>query len=204
MGLSILLNVISILMLVFSGFFLVITRKWSIREIQRIEKKKREVGEVIESADQMIDELNRFSDYLIGNIEKKIYETQGLLVQIDDEIRIKKDLVHKKIFSQKQDSAKNNEDIITGSNTKTVIPFSNKNIAVNMKKLQVYSKVRIPETKPADQIINSNNKSRQIVQLAENGLNETEIAKRLNVGRGEIQLILGMKNCKTSKSTVNE
>ena len=37
-----------------------------------------------------------------------------------------------------------------------------------------------------------NIRHKEVLELAENGMNDTEIAKKLNMGKGEVQLILGM------------
>jgi len=40
--------------------------------------------------------------------------------------------------------------------------------------------------------LNLNSKQREVLKLANEGLSDTEIAKRLNIGKGEVQLILGL------------
>jgi orotate phosphoribosyltransferase-like protein len=47
-------------------------------------------------------------------------------------------------------------------------------------------------SKVKEKIISINNKHNEVITLANKGLNETEIARKLNMGKGEIQLILGV------------
>ncbi len=196
MILSLFLNVISVLILIFSLIYLFVVRKWSKRELRRIENKKTEIETILESADEMIDELNRFSDYIILNIAEKTHEVEEMLQQLDDNIKERRQLLD--TFTQSnagEDKTKTEEaDNVEEDVCNTVIPLLNKSAGSFLKRANIYSKPTAKEIRPAEKIINSNTKSRQIVLLAEKGFDETEIAKRLNVGRGEIQMILGMRN----------
>lgn len=49
-----------------------------------------------------------------------------------------------------------------------------------------------PLGKTKEKPILSNKKHMEVINLAHKGLNETEIARKLNMGKGEIQLILGV------------
>lgn len=200
MGMTIFFNILAILVLISSILFFTATRKWSIREIQRIEKKKEEIEEILGSADQMLDELNRFSDYMVTHIEDKVREIESMIVKIDVKVDDSKSTLAQKAVATQQGGShgcyeKNNQN--EGNVSKTIVPFSNKGIAFNANKIysySSYSSATISENRVAEKIINSNIKSKQIISLAEKGFSETEIAKKLNVGRGEIQLVLGMRN----------
>ena len=41
-------------------------------------------------------------------------------------------------------------------------------------------------------IVSANSKYKEVISLSQSGLNETQIAKKLNMGKGEIQLVLGI------------
>ena len=133
----------------------------------------------------MLDELNKFSDYMLSHVEERIQDAQTMLIKVDNDIEKKKDLLVEN---------KNIRDFTGVIDSKIVVPFLSKNIECNSNKIRTYSKENISRLKPSENTINSNMKSRQIIALSEKGLNEAEIAKKLNIGRGEIQLILGMKN----------
>ena len=200
MGISIFFNVLAIFVLLLSMIFLIIIRKWSAREIKRIDKKKNEIEEMLLSADQMIDELNRFSDYMIGHIEEKVQEAEELILQIDNkidnrQIAVQDELIITRSVEEKMRNLKNQAE---KANAKTIIPFTNKASVVNPGKMQMYTRTGTIGGSPSDNLLKSNLKTKQIISLAEKGLDEAEIAKMLNVGRGEIQLILGMRNGTTS------
>lgn len=204
MGMVIFFNILAILVLIVSILFFTATRKWSVREIQRIENKKKEIEEILGSADQMIDELNRFSDYMITCIEDKVREIKSMMVKIDVKVDSSRTMMAQQaIVEQKGSNPRCDEENNEAERniSKTIVPFSNKGIAFNANKIYSYSnysKASLTENRAVDKIINSNMKSKQIISLAEKGFSETEIARKLNVGRGEIQLVLGMKNSTAS------
>ena len=49
-----------------------------------------------------------------------------------------------------------------------------------------------PQIGRSEKVIPINSKYNEVLRLAECGLNEVDIAKRLNMGKGEIQLIMGL------------
>jgi hypothetical protein len=200
MGISIFFNVLAIFVLFLSMVFLMIIRKWSAREIKRIDKKKNEIEEMLLSADQMIDELNRFSDYMIGHIEEKVQEAENLISQIDNKIDNRQMAIQAQSFSTKiiQEKLQISPNQAEKASAKTIIPFTNKSSAVNLGKMQMYTRAGITGGRPSDNLLTSNLKTKQILSLSEKGFDEAEIAKMLNIGRGEIQLILGMRNGTTS------
>lgn len=181
MGFSIFLNILSILILIFTVILFAVSKRWSTREISKIDRKKKEVEDIIDSADQMIDELNRFSDYMLQCMQDKAKEAEAILEDLDNKINTRRALVGNQA---EKDSSR------------TIIPFSNKNVSPNFGKVSSYTNMKvssIPKVKSSDSTYYFSPKSRQIISLAEDGLGEAEIAKKLNIGRGEIQLVLGMK-----------
>lgn len=183
--LYIFLNAFSMFFLVFSLLFLVLFKRWGRREFARLEKKKQELEEILNTADQMIDELNRFSDYMITNLEEKSETVGEMVVSLEEKIKRNKSFIE----SIKTLENPTNEDKIEAA--KTIIPFQGRvSSAVSSKKLTELNRDISENMNFRPRI--SSNKSSQILKLAENGLDETEIAKKLNVGRGEIQLVLGM------------
>jgi len=179
------LNAFSAFLLVFSLIFLVLFKRWGQREFARIEKKKKELEEILNTADQMIDELNKFSDYVITNIEEKSCDVEKMVVSLEEKISFNK----KFIESIKTFNKETKEEKI--ETAKTIIPFQSRiSSTVRVKGLTNLMPGSFEDERFRSRMKSS--KSMQILQLAEKGLNETEIAKKLNVGRGEIQLVLGM------------
>ncbi|MGE5473481.1 MAG: DUF6115 domain-containing protein [Ignavibacteriales bacterium] len=181
----IILNAISVFFLVFSLLFFFVFKRWGQREFDRIEKKKKEIEEIISTADQMIDEMNRFSDYMITNLEEKSDTVEKMVVSLEEKIKRNK----KVIEGIKTVEKAIDEDKIEIA--KTIIPFQSRASSIINTKGAVEIKQDLLENENYKPRVNSS-KSNQILKLAENGLDETEIAKRLKVGRGEIQLVLGM------------
>lgn len=181
------LNALSVFLLVFSLFFIFLFKRWSKREISRIEEKKKEVEEILLAADQMINELNRFSDYLITNIGEKSLEVEKMVISLEERINYNKNYI-KGVKTCENNSNKEKIEIAN-----TVIPFNGKVFSAPDPGTQGYTGIvsKVNENKLLKQQANMS-KSMQILQLAQKGLNETEIAKKLNVGKGEIQLVLGM------------
>jgi len=178
------LNALSVFLVIFSLIFLLLFRRWGKREFARIEKKKKELEEILNTADQMIDELNRFSDYVITNLEEKSLTVEKMVFSLENKINHNKEYLENIKPLEIETKEQNIE------NVKTIIPFQSRaSAAVNTK---WHVNKNIPNENRNIKLKANSSKTAQILQLAEEGLNETEIAKKLNVGRGEIQLVLGM------------
>ncbi|MGE5328616.1 MAG: DUF6115 domain-containing protein [Deltaproteobacteria bacterium] len=179
------LNAFSAFFLVFSLVSLVLFKRWGKHEFARIEKKRKELEDILNSADQMIDEMNRFSDYVITNLEEKSCTVEEMVTSLEEKIKRNKEYIDNvKIHEKTKKEAK-------PETAKTIIPFQNRFSSTVNDKVFTESKPNFYESENLKPKISSS-KSIQILQLAEKGLDETEIAKKLNVGRGEIQLVLGM------------
>lgn len=181
MKFSIFLNILSIFILLISIGVFLFSKRWSIREIKRIEKKKEEILEVLSLSDQMIGELNKFSDYIVNQIEEKYQEVENMLIELDNKIHNRKELIKGIKFDKEKEE----------NHTKSVTEFLNKGNDYKQRE-------KVFDFKPFYNNVYQNSKSLQIISLAEEGFEETEIARKLNVGRGEVQLILGMKNGTTN------
>lgn len=171
-GFIILLNILSVFFFLFCLFFLLFLRKWAMNEYYRMEKKQKEVTELLETADEMINELNKFSDYIVRDVEDKANEVKQIINELDSVVEEKK----QKIQKQKDNLA-----------------LLNSGATYNLQKNHVLPKLKRTEHKQEQRAIDLGNKSMQILKLSGEGLDEAEIAKKLNIGRGEIQLVLGMK-----------
>jgi DNA-binding NarL/FixJ family response regulator len=183
MGLLLLMNVTSIILFVFSIIAFIIGRKWSVREGQRVERKKKEIEAILESADQMINELNNFSDYVIDSLKEQAQEVKNMLMELEDQMQFSK----RELLLQKEEISELNE-------YQKLRPFINKNVLAYNKMKTSHLGDYVKTKKLTRDIASLSPKSKEILSLSADGLNETEIAKRLNIGRGEIQLILGMQS----------
>lgn len=146
-----------------------------------LKEKKEELIKVIEDAEELITEMNRFSDYTVTQIEEKnsvlldaIAEADMKLLQLDS-----------KVF----------EEVSLSDPVSTYSPeYDEASIARILE-----------EDKPHDnnekkslyvgkgKVLTFDIKRREIVKLAKTGMDSTEIARILNCGKGEIELISRMR-----------
>lgn len=200
MSFSIFMNIFSVLILIFAMLLFTVNRSWSSRELKRVENKKKEIENILESADQMIQELNNFSDYIINYIGDKMHEVDDMIADVDAEINERKIIISQQnnMFKEAGNKLEHTRNQLEKGDQKAVIPFVNKISADNINKMHTYSNNNLFSVRTTENFMNASLKSGQIIALAEKGLDEAQIAKKLNIGRGEIQLILGMKNGTTS------
>lgn len=148
---------------IFSCLFLLITiicikstKKWFKKQFKILEKKKKELDELIYSATDMVHELNNVSDYVVTTVDQKSVELKVVMSEID-----KKIAECREIFDAKPNKV-------------------------------VELKVKTNESKKAA------SKREEINKLSTSGIDAGDIAKMLGLGKGEVELILGMKE-KTSE-----
>lgn len=160
--------------IIFTGIMLMIVslvmiaydRKKAYDYSAKLSDKKEELEIVISDADQMINEMNKFSDYIVTQMELKNNEITTNL----------------KVFEDKYNQLNNK---IIESNIEDVIITD---VAVNGSSVENYK----IHSKSKDKVIPINNKYKRVIQMSRNGISDTEIAKSLNMGKGEVELILGM------------
>ncbi|HHW47808.1 MAG TPA: hypothetical protein GXX14_04210 [Clostridiaceae bacterium] len=171
--------------IIFTGIVLIIValvsvlfdRKKSWDFDKRIDEKKQELLELISDAEEMVNELNRISDYIVTQVNAKSDELRQSLRECESKL---KEINSRVCFDA-------NNDVTTEKETDI------KSIIIENKNSGDFS------AEQTDNVLDDNNnekgipvkaKYREVLQLAEKGLTDTEIAKRLNIGKGEIQLIL--------------
>jgi len=155
---------------------------------KRLDSKKQELITIINDAEQMVEELNKFSDYIVEQVNLKDNEMIKNLKNAEDRIfKINEDAQYllNLEFEQSQfkvkEEVKNKEEIKLKNKEKTIKEdlseeeLSNKNI--NKFKSNV-------------KVIPMNARYKDVVNLSRKGLNKSEIAKMLDIGKGEIELIL--------------
>jgi len=141
---------ISCIFLVISLLCVRSTKKWFKKQLKILEKKKKELDELIYSATDMVHELNNVSDYVVTTVDEKSAELKVVMSEIDEKIE------------------------------ECRLLFEGKGKVVDFpKEIVVDKKV--------------SNKREMINKLFDNGIEVGDIAKELGLGKGEVQLILGMK-----------
>ena len=137
-----------------------------------IKEKKEGLISVIEDAEELISEMNRFSDYVVSQLEEK----NQLLIQSMAEADLKIELLNapRQLEAQNEAPTHYNEEAIA-------------------KILEEEKPEPTPSASPRKaKVLTFDSKRREIIKLAKSGLDSTEIARLLNCGKGEIELIAKM------------
>ncbi|HOQ38286.1 MAG TPA: hypothetical protein PLR73_11360 [Acetivibrio sp.] len=163
---------IGILLILISMVWIAYDKKKFLEDEKRFDEKKEVLSKIIADAELMIDELNRISDYIVSEVDKKSKEVQKAFESIDEKA---------KSISQDNDALIKDNGFDTGR-----LPNGG-GFVINAEPSLVKSHRMIDE-----KIIAVNSKHKEVIALAQRGFNETEIAKKLSMGKGEIQLILGV------------
>ncbi|TYQ13189.1 UNVERIFIED_CONTAM: hypothetical protein Cloal_4247 [Acetivibrio alkalicellulosi] len=167
---------IGILLILTSLILIAFEKKKELDGEKILDDKKKTLASIIIEAEQMIEELNRISDYIVSQFEQKKQEVVEAIENADKKVKFLKDDINCIEKNQPKD-LKTNAYVSQSMEYKDV---SSKTILKN----------KLP---PADKkVIPLNNKHKEVIDLSTKGLNETQIAKKLSMGKGEIQLILGM------------
>ena len=127
-----------------------------------MERKKNEVAAVINEAEQMLEELNKFSEYIVTQMDFKSEELRNSLRYFEQQVN-------------------------------TIVAEKNKEIEAISQALPEQHRLfanTFQTVREHDNVIPLDSRYREIVRLAGEGLSAVEIAKRLKIGKGEIQLVV--------------
>ncbi|MGI6778685.1 MAG: DUF6115 domain-containing protein [Acetivibrionales bacterium] len=153
------ISIIGITLIILSLLWIVIDRKKSDNYEKRLDRKKYELSAIITDAEEMIEELNKFSEYIVTQIDMKNEELLKSLKNIEERL----ESLNEKSYNQ--NDRREPEQGISPKQSQTL---------------------------ESDKVIPIDGRFRRVLALAQDGLSHTEIAKNLNMGKGEIQLILGI------------
>ncbi|MFT9494979.1 DUF6115 domain-containing protein [Anaerosolibacter sp.] len=134
-------------------------------EDQTLKEREKKLAEYIDLAEEIIEELNTVSEQIIQSIDARTAEMSQMIEDIDNKIKKYKDEIHKNQYDAIGDKILNCDD------DKALIQSET---ARDLKE----------ETNP---FINS-----EILRLYDEGYNPAQIARRLNKGIGEVQLIVNL------------
>lgn len=126
-------------------------KKWMKSQIRILDGKKTELNEVIDSATDMVHELNHISDYVVTTVNVKNTELNNTIQFVEEKMAECREM-----FEQNEKNK--------------VVSFPSQGIS--------------------QQVVHG--RKQEIEELFENGYDVAAIAKELGIGKGEIQLILGM------------
>ncbi len=204
---------VGILLVLVSIILILIDKKSVFIFRKTFDDKKQELVEIINDAEQMIDELNRFSDYIVSQIDEKNEELNVSIKGAEEKIsalKSKATAISKTITATSKKSIKGDsddsddtvietKDSMAGEATKaqrqsdtgSVLPQN------SVAAVEAYSR---SETMPSktiksrrDKVIPFNSKHSEVLRLSKQGMEGTEIAKSLNMGKGEVELIIGLR-----------
>lgn len=162
---------------------------------KRLDEKKKDLVEIIEDSEEMIEELNKFSDYIVTQMDIKNEEMNNNLRAVEERIK----QLHKQV-SESSEIVIQKEKVVNGRafeirSKAEVSPVSyNNDLVVDTLRIDMpQAAAGAPGRQvPKNNVIQLNSRHKEVLRLSENGLSDTEIAKTLNMGKGEIQLILGV------------
>lgn len=196
------LIVLGIVLIIVALVGIAYDRKKSRDAFESIDAKRDELTGIVNDAELMIDELNRFSDYIVTqmdikneemnnilkSVEERIGNIKGRLNESAEAVQIPVDmvvngngsdvLVKSKIEKIQQEIEEPEETVI-----KQEVNITSSRSVISSYKIQSNYK---------NNVIPINSKYAEVLMLAEEGLSEIEIAKKLGMGKGEVELVLGM------------
>jgi len=187
------------------------------------DEKKKELIEIISDAEQMIEELNRFSGYIVDQMDLKNDELNRNIMEAEQKINA---LIEKvRLASEGQMIPEKNaevrkKDAVGCTEAKSL------QLAAETVKAAVSASREMPdiyEAEKADGVraciaaspagsvaaaysrnsarnaarkkdnVIQFNKYQEVLRLSREGMDELEIAKNLNMGKGEVELIIGLR-----------
>jgi hypothetical protein len=214
-----------ILLVLFSLICIFLDKRKVFSFNRNFDDRKQELVEIINDAEQMIEELNKFSDYIVNQMDLKNEQLNRNLKAAEEKVN---DLSKRAAAAVNVANGINElvevrqfEAIACEDNTAILEPVAEATgIAVNsgvidtasapkipglgvdsvnystMHQEPVVDKVICPTMHPAkksEKVIPINNKYSEVIRLSQEGLYGLEIAKKLNMGKGEVDLILGLR-----------
>lgn len=166
---------IGIMIVCIAMIWIVVERKKSRDYRLEIDERRYELLQAIDDAEQLIDELNNFSDYIVNRMEEKQQEIESIMKAVSE----KTDL-----FEHVAAQASNINQLSEKSDD-AVSEVSN--VTENYEEYHTET-IRMKKGK----IVSFDAKKREVINLYKKGVGSTEIARMLNMGKGEIELISRM------------
>jgi hypothetical protein len=182
---------IGVILVIISLIWIAYDRKKGLDYVQKLEQKKEELVGIIRDAEQMVDELNRFSDYIVTRMDEKSGELFQYMKAAETQIdSMQTSVPAEKTFVRQTEKAAQEESLTDITIMKDQLPLSHAAQEVRDSVPEMDTSTNVFEIgggfSPARRF-------REVIKLSEMGLSDTEIAKRLKMGKGEIHLILGTR-----------
>lgn len=159
---------IGVLITAIAMIWMVIEKKKQRDYRLELDERRYELEQVIEDAELLLQELNNFSTYIVSQMEEKQQAVEAVVREADDRLNLFEQIGDIRLEAEKAEAAQ---------------PFE----------IEPVMELEPAPVKPVKgKVIPLHEKKRQVIKLYKDGLNSTEIAKLLNMGKGEIELISRM------------
>lgn len=156
-------SIFGIVLIIVSIILIMLDKKKDADYIEKMKEEELELSRVISDSEQMLEELNRFSDYVINQVDKRSSQLGDMLKKFDEKME----------EIEGEIGCREREEQIAATVT-----------------YDTFSKTVEEQDNAKYGYINS--RHREVIDLVEKGMSDTDIARALNMGKGEVQLILGM------------
>jgi len=204
--------IIGILMVTVSMIWIIIEKKRTADYRLSVEEQKYDLEHVIKDAEQLLDELNNFSGYIVSQMEEKQQEIKSAIKSADEILNKAKDIKarlqpevdmcyshnaagYKLVYIDNQNTEKELmspepdleylKSVVQDVSSDEKASYSN-----GCYNHDVQDKPPVPVMKA--KVIPFHEKKREVIKLYKDGMDCTEIAKLLEMGKGEIELISKM------------
>ena len=206
---------LGILLIIISLISIFLDKRKVFNFIKGFDEKKMELSEIIGDAEQMIDELNRFSDYIVTQMDLKneelnrnLHEAEARVNTLNERINTfnvsdavapeaKTAVMETEIDSVAISSAAAASSVAMNggymdSGAVESLPLYNADTASAAYGRSEGLKSTAP-IKKNDKVIPFKSKYSEVLRLTGEGLGSLDIARKLNMGKGEVELIIGLR-----------
>jgi hypothetical protein len=193
--------------------------------------KKQQLTEILNDAEQMIEELNKFSDYIVNQMDLKNEELNKNLKIAEDKVlalgeRVKVmsvggyagaaanpaadgssvqppvSVLQASVQSSRtvssympeaaeiQKQSKNNNIVREAEAVEDSVRENTQAAVLQEKTAEAVSS----PLKKKDKVIPLRNKYSEVIRLSQQGVESIDIARGLNMGKGEVELIIGLRS----------
>lgn len=182
--------------------------------IKGFDEKRQELSEIIGDAEQMIDELNRFSDYIVTQMDLKNEELNRNLQEAEVRVKtlngristvnIASDAVPEAEIDVMETEIAYNISCATAVSSAAMSSASMNGGAIESLPLSTADAASVAygrserfkstvAVKKNEKVIPFNSRYLEVIRLAGEGLGNLDIARKLHMGKGEVELIIGLR-----------
>jgi len=162
---------VGIFLVCFALLWMVVEKKKARDYRLDIDERRYELQQIIEDADQLLTELNNFSSYIVNRLEEKQQSIEEFINKVDEKIEL---------FNQIEGRADMISQVESIEEPAPETVDTSEEDYINALHEQKGKLITLDERK------------REIIKLYKKGISSTEIARMLNMGKGEIELISRM------------